>query len=144
MSPTVTDNEYTDNLKGEYLETIGRRKTATARVRLYDGDKTQIIVNGQPAHEYFPTDWLNTVVHQPLEITDFSDPYFISVQVKGGGVSAQAQAVRHGLARAIVEKNSDLKKTLKDAGYLKRDSRMKERKKPGRKKARKSEQWSKR
>ena len=134
-----------DLKKGEYLGTIGRRKTSTAQVRLFEGDKnTTITVNGKPMEEYFPTADLQKVVRQPLAKTKYQQAFDITVIVQGGGVSGQAQAVRHGIARALVAYDPETRTTVKKLGYLKRDPRSKERKKPGLKKARKSSQWSKR
>lgn len=121
----------------------GRRKTSTARVILIPG-KGDIIVNGKPVKEYFSRPILNMILRQPLELTEMVNKYDIKVNVCGGGISGQAGAVRHGISRALVNSDEKLRPDLKKAGFLTRDSRMKERKKYGRKKARKGFQFSKR
>ena len=126
----------------EYLGT-GRRKTSTARVRLLSGDG-KIIVNNKPLVEYFGRDVLEQVVKQPLEATETLGEFDVIVTVEGGGTSGQAGAIRHGIARALLEVDKEYRGVLKEAGFLTRDPRMKERKKYGRKKARKAPQFSKR
>ncbi len=128
--------------KVQYYGT-GRRKKAIARVRLITG-KGDIKVNGKTLDEYFGTDTLKYIVKQPLMITNTADKFDIDVKVIGGGFTGQAGAIRHGLARALVESSSELRPQLKSAGFLTRDPRMKERKKYGLKKARKAPQFSKR
>lgn len=134
---------------GRYYEAVGRRKTAVARVRLFtcrpfEDEKGKILVNGKPYFEFFPTLELQKIVRSPLERMKSLNRFEASIKVKGGGLNGQAGAVRHGLARTLIAFNPDFRKKLKRAGYLRRDPRMKERKKPGLKKARKSPQWSKR
>jgi small subunit ribosomal protein S9 len=121
----------------------GRRKTAVARVRLINGDGG-LTVNGRSLSEYFGRRDLETVVSQPLRITDTTGRFTISVKVEGGGVAGQAGAVCHGIARALVDADPELRAVLKKAGLLKRDSREKERKKYGLKRARKAPQYTKR
>ena len=121
----------------------GRRKKSIARVRLVEG-KGSIIVNGKPLEEYFGTDVLKVIVKQPLVATNTLEKYDVICKVTGGGFTGQAGAIRHGIARALNEANSEYRPTLKSAGFLTRDPRMKERKKYGLKKARKSPQFSKR
>ena len=121
----------------------GRRKTSTARVRLVPGDG-KIEINDKPLEQYFGRSSLQEVVKQPLEITKEMGEFDIYANVEGGGVSGQAEAIRHGIARALLETSGDYRDILKTAGFLTRDPRMKERKKYGRKKARKSPQFSKR
>ncbi len=136
----------TEISKSKYYEAVGRRKTATARVRLYETEKqTQSYdINGRSLIGYFPLRKLQEVVRDPLRETD-EDLYFhISVKVYGGGRNAQAEAIRHGIARALLNYNEELRKALRQKNLLKRDPRKKERKKFGLKKARKSPQWSKR
>jgi small subunit ribosomal protein S9 len=128
----------------KYLETVGRRKTAVARVRLTEADKTTYVVNGLKLFEYFPTDDLQGIVKDSLKISKLDTKFTISGLVKGGGINAQAEAFRHGISRALLMFDEETKKSLKKAGFLKRDPRMKERKKFGLKKARKSPQWNKR
>lgn len=138
-------SDYDKKMTGEYIESVGRRKTATARVRMFNAKKTEVIVNGQPVEEYFPTDEMRLMTTDPFTtVEELVEPFFVSVHVSGSGLSGQAQAIRHGISRALVDHSNEAKKPLKDKGYLKRDPRMVERKKPGRKKARKSSQWSKR
>jgi len=126
----------------EYLGT-GRRKNSVARVRLLPGDG-KIVVNNKPLSDYFGRDVLEQVVKQPLEVTETLGEFDVVVSVEGGGTSGQAGAIRHGIARALLETEGDYRGALKKAGYLTRDPRMKERKKYGRKKARKKPQFSKR
>ena len=121
----------------------GRRKNAVARVRIVPGKGT-ITVNGVDLDEYLPTDVAKIIVKQPLVITNTEGKYDLIVKVIGGGFSGQAGAIRHGLSRALVKANSEYKAPLKAAGFMTRDPRMKERKKPGLKKARKAPQFSKR
>lgn len=121
----------------------GRRKTATARTRLYPGSG-QIIVNGRPFEEYFPRKSLQMVIRQPLNLTKTLERFDIKVIVAGGGVSGQAEAVRHGISRALLTVDENLRGMLKRAGFLTRDSRAKERKKYGLRSARARFQYSKR
>ncbi len=128
--------------KTEYIESIGRRKTAAARVRITPSAKRSVTVNNKAFDEYFSTKELQSTVLSPME--DLEATYTVTVVVRGGGVASQADAVRHGIARAMNKLDAELRGTLKKKGYLKRDPRKKERKKPGLKKARKGAQWSKR
>ena len=121
----------------------GRRKKSIARVRLVEGTGV-ITVNGKSIDEYFGTEVLKTIVRQPLTATNTTAKYDVIAKVVGGGFTGQAGAIRHGIARALNEANSEFRPTLKSNGYLTRDSRMKERKKYGLKKARKAPQFSKR
>ena len=121
----------------------GRRKKSIARVRLVEG-KGNITINKKALDEYFGTDVLKVIVKQPLVATNTLDKYDVICTVTGGGLSGQAGAVRHGIARALNEANIEYRPTLKAAGFLTRDPRMKERKKYGLKKARKAPQFSKR
>ena len=129
--------------KVKYTWATGRRKKAIARVRIISGTG-KIVVNGKDLKEYFPVDVMQTVVCQPLVLVEAQDKYDIFVNVIGGGLSGQAGAVRHGIARALVLDNETFKAPIKAAGFLTRDPRMKERKKYGLKKARKAPQFSKR
>ncbi|MFH1286659.1 MAG: 30S ribosomal protein S9 [Candidatus Magasanikbacteria bacterium] len=122
---------------------VGRRKTAIARTRIMPG-KGEITVNGKGLKEFFPLFLLQQKVLSPLKVTGRENDMDVSVKVLGGGVHGQADAVRHGIARALVKWNEDLKPMLKAEGYLTRDSRAKERKKYGRRKARRGHQWKKR
>ena len=135
-----------------YFKAVGRRKTATARIRIFPlesskkGSKKEkaILVNDKPLEIYFPNVILQDIVKSPLEITNSLDKFKITALVRGGGINAQAEALRHGISRALVDFNSELRKELKRAGFLKRDPRMRERKKFGLKRARRAPQWSKR
>ncbi len=132
-------------MEGTYYEGVGRRKTATARVRLYtDGRQGEIVVNGKPAEEYFPRLGDIKTILEPLQATGLEGKFFISVLVKGGGISGQAGAVRHGIARALLKSDPELRPVLRRGGFLTRDARVKERKKPGLKRARKAPQYTKR
>ncbi len=128
---------------GRYFEAVGRRKTAVARVRLYT-KRDGIIVNDKDYKKYFPTLRLRNEISAPLEKMKITDKFGATVKVKGGGLSAQAEAIRHGISRALVKFNLDFKKRLRRVGYLTRDSRMVERKKYGVRKARRGRQWRKR
>ena len=128
--------------KVQYFGT-GRRKNSTARVILEPGSGT-ITINGKDINEYLNYDHHRLIVNQPFETTDTKGSYDVRVKVQGGGYAGQAGAVRHGIARALLEVDPDFRGPLKAAGLLTRDSRIKERMKPGRKKARKSPQFSKR
>lgn len=129
---------------GKYIETVGRRKTAIASVRFYPKGTGQITINDKKLVEYFPAALNQDVIYAPLKLTDLLSKVDITVVVRGGGKTGQAEAIRLGISRAIQENDKDLRKALKVAGYLKRDARIKERKKPGLKRARKSPQWAKR
>lgn len=121
----------------------GRRKKSIARVRLVEGSGV-VTINGKSIDEYFGTEVLKTIVRQPLTATNTAAKYDVIAKVVGGGFTGQAGAIRHGIARALNEANSEFRPTLKSNGYLTRDPRMKERKKYGLKKARKAPQFSKR
>jgi len=129
---------------GKYFEAVGRRKTSQARVRLFTQNKKDITVNGRPFDKYFPTLVWQKTVEAPLEKLNCLGKFGIQVQVGGGGVSSQAEAVRHAISRALVLLNPYFRKRLRKSGYLTRDSRMRERKKFGLKRARRAPQWSKR
>jgi small subunit ribosomal protein S9 len=131
----------------KYIETIGRRKTSTARVRITKATKQSFEINEKDLATYFPTDELQKIVTDPFNFTEgeeFLQKYSVTVKVNGGGIHSQAEAVRHGISRALVVEDSADKTKLKQAGFLKRDPRSKERRKFGLKKARKAPQWSKR
>ena len=125
----------------EYKEAIGRRKTASARVRLYPGTG-DIVVNDKPVNDYFGRDLDQMVLRQPLLLTGTESVYNISVHVAGGGESGQAASVRMGIARALTLWDPNLRPVLKSAGFLMRDARAKERKKAGLKRARKAPQYT--
>ena len=122
---------------------VGRRKKAIARVRLIPGEGN-IVINKRPIDEYFGLETLKTVVRQPLTLTDTLAKFDVIVNVTGGGYTGQAGAIRHGIARALVKADEELKASIKKAGFLTRDPRMKERKKYGLKAARRAPQFSKR
>ncbi len=128
----------------EYFYGCGKRKTAVARVRLYPNGKGTITVNDKPVEEFVKTSTGHTVIKSPLKLTGLVKTFDISVKVDGGGSSAQNDAIRHGISRALLEYNDTLRGTLKKAGLLTRDARVKERKKPGLKRARRAPQFSKR
>jgi small subunit ribosomal protein S9 len=127
-----------------YIEAIGRRKTSSARVRITESDKISVVVNDKPVDEYFPTKELVRIAKEALQTPEHPKEYSVTVVVKGGGVHSQAEAIRHGIARALSTTDDTLKTQVKKLGFLKRDSRSKERRKFGLKKARKGSQWSKR
>jgi small subunit ribosomal protein S9 len=126
-----------------YYHGLGKRKTAIAQVRLY-AQPGGIIVNGKPLEEALPWETWQDVVVEPLRTTETLDKYSVQVKVTGGGASSQAGAIRHGIARALVMMDEDFRKPLRRQGLLTRDSRIKESKKYGLKRARKAEQYSKR
>ena len=130
-------------MANEISAATGRRKTAVARVRLFPGDG-KCVINNVDSVTYITSEALRNYMFQPLLITNMKDKFDMAVTVKGGGVSGQSGAVRHALSRALVEADASLREPLKKSGCLTRDSRMKERKKPGQPGARKRFQFSKR
>ena len=134
----------------KYIEAIGRRKTSTARVRITKSTKSHFVVNGRDAKEYFKTEDQRRLILDPITKGISASgakseiKWGVDVHVKGGGIHSQAEAIRHGLARALIESDANLRKELKSLGFLKRDPRAKERRKFGLKKARKAPKWSKR
>ncbi len=128
--------------KGGYMEAIGRRKSSVARVRIYKGKDGAFSVNGRDMKEYFSIPSIQHTIVAPQKIVD--KKFDITVQVKGGGFSSQAEALRHGLSRVLVAYDETKRKEMKDAGFLKRNPKSKERKKFGLRKARRAPQWSKR
>ena len=129
-----------------YYEAVGRRKRATARVRLHPGDAGQVrvVVNGKPLQEYFGRFQDQEQAVEPLKATQNESRYNLTAVVRGGGITGQAQAIRQGVARALQIADPDLKTALREAGFLTRDPREKERKKVGLKRARKAPQYTKR
>ncbi len=127
-----------------YTVAVGRRKTASARVKLTPAGKTSITVNGLPVDEYFKTKERASITGDIFRMDEVTGTYEVVAKVQGGGPSAQAEAVRHAIARAVILSSTELRPALKAAGFLKRDPRAVERKKPGLLKARKAPQWSKR
>jgi len=130
-------------LKGKYLASIGRRKTAIARVRLYKKGTGAMVVNDMKAEDYFNVEAMK-IAKQPLKLTSTLKEFTVSVICRGGGKLGQAAAIRHGISRALVDMDAELKPGLRAKGWMTRDARRKERKKPGLKKARRAPQWSKR
>ena len=130
--------------KKKYFYGTGRRKSSVARVRVYENGTGSIIINGRDINDYFGLDTLKLIVNQPLVATNLVGKVDLVVTVAGGGVSGQAGAIRHGLSRALLGLNAEFRPTLKAAGFLTRDPRMKERKKYGLKAARRAPQFSKR
>jgi small subunit ribosomal protein S9 len=129
---------------GSFIPAVGRRKTAIARVRLIKNGKGIITVNGKPYDEYFTVYELRNAITSPLETVGQADAVDVSAFVAGGGIHGQAEAIRHGISRALIVLNPTFRKSLKKLGYLTRDARKKERKKFGLKRARRAPQWSKR
>ncbi len=134
----------TENKSKRYIEAIGRRKTASARVRITEGTKESFLINDKDISEYFDTQVLVVQAHAPLTKAGLTQKFTVTVKVNGGGIAGQADAVSHGLARALIVWDEELRKSFKKDGLLKRDPRKKERKKFGLKKARKAPTWSKR
>ena len=130
--------------KKPYLYGTGRRKSSTARVRVYEGGTGSITINGRNIDDYFGLETLKLIVRQPLVATENLEKVDIVATVVGGGVTGQAGAIRHGISRALLGMNPEYRAILKKAGYLTRDPRMKERKKYGLKAARRAPQFSKR
>jgi len=124
-------------------QAVGRRKTSIARVRLIKGSG-KIVINNEPLDNYFGSETLKMIVRQPLETTKSLNQFDVYANVFGGGISGQAGAIRHGISRALLEVNTEMRPSLKKAGFITRDPRMKERKKYGQKGARKRFQFSKR
>ncbi len=127
-----------------YINAVGRRKTAIASVRMIAASKSSLIVNGKTAKEYFKTDERARTAEEAFAASKSAENYAVIAHVEGGGIAAQADAVRHAISRALIKVEPKTRTVLKAAKFLKRDPRAKERKKPGLKKARKSPQWSKR
>ncbi len=141
----VEDNNQDPlKFKGEFIYAVGKRKTAIAQIRVYKNGNGLIVVNNQKIEKYFPSEKLSLVVSQPLKLTGLAKDLNISIITKGGGKKAQTEAIRHGLARALEKLNKELRPSLRAKGWLTRDARKKERKKPGLKKARRAPQWNKR
>ena len=126
-----------------YFYAIGKRKCAVAKVRLFPGSGT-LIVNGKPLEEVLPLRTLQETVQEPFRVAQLTNNYNASIMVSGGGIAGQAQAIRHGIARALVVADEELRPVMRKAGLLTRDSRVKERKKYGLKRARKAPQYTKR
>lgn len=143
-TPAVHNAEKEAVKLNRYFEAIGRRKTAIARVRLFTKGEKQFLVNGKPYQEYFFIKHNQEVATSSMNKMKCLDKFRVTALVRGGGQNAQAEAIRHGTARALVNFNINFKKRLRKVGYLTRDPRMRERKKFGLKRARKAPQWAKR
>jgi small subunit ribosomal protein S9 len=128
----------------KYIEAVGRRKTSVARARITPSTKTTYKVNDKGLSDYFPHENLVTTVEEAFKVSGIDQKFTVTVKTNGGGIHSQADAIRLAISRALIKFNIELRKDLKKAGFLKRDPRAKERKKPGLKKARKRPQWSKR
>jgi small subunit ribosomal protein S9 len=128
----------------QYYEGLGRRKTATARVRLFPDSEGNFVVNDKPLEEYFTRDVDQLNIREPLKVSGTEGHFGVSIKVKGGGVTGQAGAVRLGISRALLKADPDYRQVLRQHGMLTRDPRAKERKKPGLKRARKAPQYTKR
>lgn len=131
-------------VKRDYIYAVGRRKTSVARVRLYNNGEGDITINNKKYDQYFPYFEWKEIVTSPLNATGMMKNFNFTIRVKGGGIKSQAGAVRSGITRALLKINANLRKTLKPLGYITIDSRQKERKKPGLKRARRAPQWQKR
>lgn len=130
--------------KNRYIEAVGRRKTATARVRIMPASKGSFTINDKDVKDYFTTDELRSISQEAISKSEIGEKFAVTVKVQGGGIHAQAEAIRHGLARTLVARDEQVRNALKKLGFLKRDPRHVERKKFGLKKARKAPTWSKR
>lgn len=130
--------------KEKYIETVGRRKTASARVRITPASRMSVTVNGKDAESYFSTEGLRMTALEAFLKAGTTQPFTVTAVLTGGGIAGQAVALRHAISRALIEYDINLRGALKKEGFLKRDPRAKERKKPGLVKARKRKQWSKR
>ncbi len=139
----IKEQSEIPKFKGKYINAIGRRKKSSARIRIYKKGTGIIVINNFKAEEYLNQDYIK-ILKQPLKLTGHLRDLDISILVKGGGKKGQAEAIRHGLSRALLAIDKDLRPALKAKGFLTRDARRKERKKPGLKKARRAPQWSKR
>lgn len=143
----ATVEEKKEAPREKYIYAIGRRKKSVAQVKLYPSEKAgenDLVVNKKKMKEYFPTLMLQNIFTAPFRTTGTINKFKAAVQVRGGGFRGQAEATRLAISRALVEFNKDFKKSLRDVGFLTRDARIVERKKPGLKKARKAPQWAKR
>jgi small subunit ribosomal protein S9 len=143
-APAKTATKTSVKSEAKYIEAVGRRKTAIARVRATEAPKNSFTINDRALENYFGTEELREIVAAPIMRDGYIGTYAITVKVVGGGTHAQAEAIRHGLSRIVVMEDSEQKSELKKLGYIRRDPRKKERKHFGLKKARKASQWSKR
>ncbi len=141
---TTTPEDTKFSFSGRYFSAVGRRKTSIAQVRIYEDKRGLVVVNGHELSKYFPTQESRNSVVAPLVVTGLDKEFSISIHVTGGGLMSQSEASRLGVARTLLKYNADLRPALKPHGFLTRDPRKKERKKPGLKRARRAPQWSKR
>ena len=141
MATTTTTTKAKEE---RYIEAVGRRKTAIARARITPGTRSQVTINGKDLAQYFDTESLRAQAVEPFLKVALGTQFVVTVVVRGGGIAGQAVAVRHAISRALIDYDSNLRGALKKEGFLKRDPRAKERRKPGLVKARKRKQWSKR
>lgn len=148
MAKQQTEKKSSENksvdFNGKYFYALGRRKSSTATVRLFAKGKGDVLVNGKKLEDYFPNEIHQMKVLSPLSKTSLDKKFDLSVKVSGGGVTGQAEAIRLGLSRALLLMQSELRPVIKAEGFLTRDARVKERKKPGLKRARRAPQWQKR
>jgi small subunit ribosomal protein S9 len=140
---SVKKESETTSVKGRYIETVGRRKTSVARVRFFI-DGSGIKINGKDYKDYLKSLKLQGIILAPLALLGLEDKYGFTIVISGGGINSQAEAIRHGMSRALIKFNEEFKKRLKKCGFVIRDPRMVERKKYGLRKARRAPQWSKR
>ncbi len=143
VKKAVTKKEVKKEIKKKYIEAVGRRKESVARVRLIK-DKPGFIINEKTMEEYFSLRDYHKKILDPFKTTNLENSFFVSIKVKGGGITGQAEAIRLGISRCLIKIDKKLKPALRKAGFLTRDARIVERKKYGLKKARKAAQWSKR
>lgn len=132
------------NMATNFITAVGRRKTAIANVRMHPSEKASFLVNGKSPKEYFKTDERVRISQEAFAASGSAELYALTAHVEGGGIAAQADALRHAISRALIKAEPKTRPALKSATFLKRDPRAKERKKPGLKKARKAPKWSKR
>lgn len=128
----------------KYFEAVGRRKTSVARVRIWTGSKQSFLINDKELAVYFVTEEMQGIANDAFIKSKIAQKFKVTAKLNGGGIHSQAEALRHGIARALIKYDSEMRKKIKKLGFLKRDPRAKERRKFGLKKARKSPQWSKR
>lgn len=140
---TAIKPEAIHKFSGKYITAIGRRKTATAQIRMYEKGEGVVIVNNMTANDYF-NPGIADIALQPIKLTNVGKDFDFSIVVAGSGKKSQAEAARHGISRILVKYNAELKPVLKAKNLMTRDARKKERKKPGLKKARRAPQWAKR
>ncbi|MEA2089121.1 MAG: 30S ribosomal protein S9 [Patescibacteria group bacterium] len=144
ITEKTDSKENVSKNKKLYIYAVGRRKSATAQVRIYKKGEGEITINKKKMRDYFKTTNLQNIIYAPFKLVGQGEKLKIWAKVIGGGKVGQAEAIRHGISRALLEINPNFRKPLRKQGFLTRDSRRKERKKPGLKRARRAPQWSKR